>query len=415
MSWHDRLVPASLGDAPFFVERFGQDDGRRTYVQKFPGRAEVEVQDLGYDSREFEVVAFLIGDDYDLDRDLLEARLTEGGIHELTIPWRGTKDVTVIGRIRTEESKAEGGYCTITFRCVEAVPAATFQRVDTSAQLDTQADVAVAAAESSFSESFSVAGLPAANQTSSLDAFDAFGEALDNVTARASNAIGVVNSASAEVTEFTDDVEGLLTDVDALASSMAGVVLAGVSFAYTALEAAEAVATLPSRTRTTIVDAVMSAGVALVGFAEDFVAISTGSANGARESANRDVIVSTAQVMAAAELARACTQLPFDSRSQAERIRDQWVDAVDAVVPTLPDDVYDATMLLHARFVAYMEDVASTLPEVTTWEVPNLMSTSEIAHLLYGDGSRADEIEERNRLGAPLFVAGGTLLEVLTE
>ena len=414
MTWRDRLVPASLDDAPFFVLSASQDDGRRTHVQKFPGRAEVEVQDLGFDSREFDVRAYLIGDDYDLDRDFLETTLTSGGRKRLSIPWRGSKDVYVIGRIRTEESKSEGGYCTISFKCVEAVPAASFERVDRSATLDQQADATIAAASEDFAETFSVAGLPAANQVSTVEAFDAASEAMQVAAKRINGVIGTANEARAVIDDFNEGAESLFSDGEALVASMAEVVGAVVGIGDAALDTANLAASLPARTQAAIVDATVTGVETILAFADDLIAISTATATGETEATNRGSVVDTFQVIGLAEACRATTNLPFESRQQAQDVRGRLVTAFDDELGDLSDAVYDAVLLLRANLVQHLDEVAAGLPDLVNYTVPRLASTSEIAQDFYGDGSRADDIETRNRIGSPLFVPAGTVLELLS-
>lgn len=414
MSWRDRLVPASIDDAPFKVLSASQKDGRRTHVQKFPGRPDVEVQDLGYDSREFDVRAYLIGDDYDLDRDYLERILGEGGRKRLTIPWRGSKDVYVIGEFRTEESKAEGGYCTITFRCVEAVPAESFSRPDRSAALQTQADATIATASIEFTESFSVAGLPAANQTSTVSAFAAASEAMQTAAKRINGVIGTANEQRAVIDEFNENAEGLFTDAEALVASTATVVGSVVGIGNAALDTLGLATSLPARVQSAIVDATVTGVETILGFADDFAPIATGLSTTATEAANRATVIDTIQVIALAEACRATALLPFESRNQANEVRTRLVDAFDDQLATLADSVYDSVLLLRARLVEHLDEVAADLPDLITYTVPRLSSTSEIAQDVYGDGARADEIADRNRIGSPLFVRAGTVLELLS-
>lgn len=414
MSWRDRLVPASIDDAPFKVLGASQDDGRRTHVQKFPGRADVEVQDLGFDSREFEVRAYLIGDDYDLDRDLLETTLTSGGVKRLTLPWRGSKDVTVIGRIRTDESKAEGGYCTITFRCVEAVPAASFERVDRGATLEAQADTVVASASDDFADTFSVSGLPAANQESAVTAFDSASGAMETAASRVNGVIKQANEVTSTIDEFNENAESLFSDAEALVASTAATVAAVVGIGSAALETAGLAASLPARARAAIVDAVVSGVETILAFADELPVISTTTATGQTESANRDAIVDAVQVIGLAEACRSVVSLPFESRQQAQGIRSRLVDAFDDELGDLSDGVYDDVLLMRANLVSYLDEVASDLPDLIEYTVPRMQSTSEIAQDVYGDGSRADEIADRNAIGATLFVPAGTVLELLS-
>lgn len=417
MSWRDRLVPADFDGAPFKVLDATQKAGRRTAVQAFPGRRRVEVQDLsgdepGGNALEFAVQAYLIGDDYDFDRDVLEAALREGGVKPLTIPWRGTKRVTVVGDITTRETKGEGGYCTITFSCIEDVPEQPFSRTDRRAALTSQSDAAVVAAKADLGDRFDVSGLPSTRRTTALAALTSAAAAMDTASARISSVAGQVNAAASAIDEFTAAAEALMSAPEDLADDLAGVISASIGVASSGLTALRVAGSAPLRLAR-FTDLCVRAALDVFAFADEFAAIGEGTPSGAREAENRRAIVDATRIITMAEACRMITALPFESYTQATAARAQIVDAFDTALDSIGDGLFGPALDLQSAVVAHLDQVASALPDLRTYVTPRVISAYEVAHDFYGDGTRGDEVADRNGIGAPLFIPAGTSLELL--
>lgn len=413
MTWRDRLVPASFDGAPFFVDSMDLDQGPRAYVQKFPGTGRVEVQNLGNDAREITVNAYLLGEDYDFDRDVLEAALLEGGVKPLTLPWRGTKNVTVDQKFKTTESKSEGGYCRISFHCVEDVPEEPFSRAARPAQLEAQATVVSEAAQTDLSDRLDVSGLPSSNLTSNVTALTTATTAMRTASDRIAGVSGQINGAASAITDFADDAEALLSTPSDLATSLAGVVEASLGVATAGLAALE-LRDAPGREIARLTDIAIAAALGVLDFTATLIAVNEGTANGVREAANRKAITNAVKAIAVAEAARLTTSLTFESYAQASATREAFVAAFDAMLADLSDEVVDAVLLLQANLVTHLDAVASALPDLRTYTTPRMISAAEVAHDIYGDASRADEVADRNGVGNPNFIAAGTVLELLS-
>ena len=417
MSWKDRLVPADFDGAPFKVMSADRKAGRRTTVQEFPGRRRVEVDDQsgeeeGGDALEFTVQAYLIGSNYDFDRDVLERALTAGGVRPITIPWRGTKNVTIHGPVTTRETKSEGGYCTVNFTCIEDVPETPFTRVDRRAALRSQSDAAVTVAKADLVDRLDVAGLPSANRTSAITALTTASDAMATASARVSNAAGVANGAARTITDFADAAEGLLETPEQLGTDLPAAVSASLGAATTGLAVLRAAGAGPLRLAR-YTDLAINAALDVFGFADDLATVSEVTANGEREADNRRALVDATRVIAMAEGCRLLTTLTFESNAQARATRSRMVDECDAALDDAGDGVFDTVRALRAAMVSHLDEVASTLPELRTYTTERMTSAAEVAHYIYGDGGRADEIADRNGIGRPLFIAAGTTLELL--
>ncbi|MEV3830220.1 DNA circularization N-terminal domain-containing protein [Aeromonas allosaccharophila] len=120
MSWKDRLQAASFRGVAFKVDGDDLQIGRRTVLHEYPGRDTPSVEDMGRETREYAISAYLIGPDFMAERDRLIEALEQVGPGELVSPWYGRMNVVVMGKQRISHSKQDGGMCIVSFTFVES-------------------------------------------------------------------------------------------------------------------------------------------------------------------------------------------------------------------------------------------------------------------------------------------------------
>lgn len=120
MSWTDRLQAASFRGVAFKVDGDDLQVGRRTVLHEYPGRDTPSVEDMGRETREYAISAYLIGPDFMAERDRLIEALEQVGPGELVSPWYGRMNVVVMGKQRISHSKQDGGMCIVSFTFVES-------------------------------------------------------------------------------------------------------------------------------------------------------------------------------------------------------------------------------------------------------------------------------------------------------
>ncbi|WP_270796216.1 DNA circularization N-terminal domain-containing protein [Aeromonas sp. QDB11] len=86
MSRTDRLQPASFRGVAFKVDSDDLQVGRRTVLHEYPGRDTPSVEDLGRETREYAISAYLIGHDFIAERDRLIEALEQAGPGDL-VTW----------------------------------------------------------------------------------------------------------------------------------------------------------------------------------------------------------------------------------------------------------------------------------------------------------------------------------------
>lgn len=161
MSWTDRLQAASFRGVVFKVDGDDLQIGRRTVIHEYPGRDTPSVEDMGRETREYAISAYLIGPDFIAERDRLIEALEQAGPGELVSPWYGRMNVVVMGKQRISHSKADGGMCVVSFTFVESGedewPTATPLG---SSLLAGRSTSLLDRAKSAFASAFGLDGLP---------------------------------------------------------------------------------------------------------------------------------------------------------------------------------------------------------------------------------------------------------------
>ena len=119
MSWLNRLLPGSYFGIPFGIESHKFTGGRRVQQHEYPGRDRPFAEDLGRRARGFTVEAWIVGDNYDINRTALIVALERGGTAPLVHPYVGVHLVKC-ERFEVSERSTEGRMCRVTMTLIEA-------------------------------------------------------------------------------------------------------------------------------------------------------------------------------------------------------------------------------------------------------------------------------------------------------
>ncbi|BGI52720.1 MAG: DNA circularization N-terminal domain-containing protein [Candidatus Hamiltonella defensa (Ceratovacuna japonica)] len=118
--WTNRVHPASFRGVPFQVEGDEATFGRRVQTHEYPNRDKPYTEDLGRATRRFQITAYLVGEDYLVQRDRLIAAIETPGPGTLVHPYYGELSVCMEGDVRVSHSGREGRLCRVSFSVVEA-------------------------------------------------------------------------------------------------------------------------------------------------------------------------------------------------------------------------------------------------------------------------------------------------------
>lgn len=436
MAWRDTLREASFRGVPFYYDGVSSRVGRRAIIHKYPGRDDAEVEDLGKDAGEFDIDAWVIGPDYQEQRDQLVAAFTKAGAGELVHPYWGNRRVAAAGKIRFTESTREGGMCRISIPVVEVgkqlTPSVT---ADTKAKVATAADDAIGAAGDAFIDD-SPAGVDGVGwnlddaissavdgaQDAVDEAYTAFKDVKSNIDAALDLTDSVVTDIQ-KASETLDDIIGTPTDIAAKLTGFAYSVMSSISEVEDAVEDLIALGgdeTLPyargSTSQRFRSDVLMAAARVLDAFDADGATVLGEGTQATAEENAIDAVIRIVRVSSAVEAARAVSGLTFDSFDQAYAVLDELGDILEDLADTSTDDVEYRTLYdTRAALALHIQATAADLPRIVEYTPPETMPALVVAQRFYGDPDMAEDIIARNNVRNPQCVPGQVALEVLND
>ena len=417
MSWRDELRTGMFRSAEFFFRQADATVGRKTARHDYPLRDDAYIEDMGKRPREFTLDCYVIGPDYMDKRDALIAALEEDGPGLLVHPTMGMLWVNVLGDVRVTESTTEGGMCrfSIPFILVgeKKYPAAA---TDTASQVETAADNLVELEEEDFAEVFTCDGVAQYVADDAMSLTDEICDTLDNLRKQIPTSV--------QTPQFMKDLNRIRTSVSMLvaapfllARSVAGQFYAFKNLALAPIDLVNFVtAELASlmKVRRIPMD-IYNAYARLFGYGKNYRTIPTTTPSRIRQLQNRNAITALVRRIAIAEAARTSAGIAYSSFDEAIGVQGRLAEAIDEEVLTAPDTVYAALVDLRAAVVLDVSVRGANLARIVKYTPVRTEPAFLIAHRLYGDVTRAEEIIERNRIVHPLFVPGGLPLEVLSD
>jgi len=399
MSWRDRLGHATFRGVPFFVESGERSGGRSAVVHEYPFSEEPPfTEDLGRQKNSYAVTGYVIGEEYTTARDALLRALHTEGPGELVHPYYGTcRVIAGPAPYRLSESTREGGMATFSIEFTETAATATQPVADTDHGAVLQ--VGAAAVKTSLRARF-------------LSAFSA----VTNLRASAAQALQAVSSA----------VEVVLTTQALAEQEMAALRVMVEDLA----ENAEALASAPEELIDSLFEVIEALGegvLTVVGSVDPSAEIlklfsfnpgvrpPETTPNREVERANYDAIQQAVQRLVLAQASIVVIEQSFVSYQDAVRVRSAIVDLIDVHVETVADDTFSSLMDLRVGLVRAVPGEDSDLPEIVRHTPPATTPSLVLAHQLYGDLDREEDLVRRNHVKNPGFIPGGAELEVLSS
>lgn len=417
MTWRDRLRPASFRGVPFFIESTDVDLGRRVEVLRFPGREDVVGQDLGKDAASFSVSGYVIGGDYDRQREELEAALLTPGPGTLVHPSRGELLVLVHDRIRVRESKDRGGQAVITFSCTVSTPAQPrFAGVNAAASAVAKADTATEAVAQATERTVTTTGLP----SSAVSPAIALLSDMADVLTLARTTIGTVVD---DVSTVIEVEERLVTEATALLAAPGDLATLIAGAFFDLFEDAAAAASSTGKLGSAAFDAsligerkrivrTVRRAVGQIIDGTETTTIDDTTAISEAETTNLKALDAMFRVSALSAYAHAIPSMPWTSYQEASAASTELLAWFDEVEPNVDDDTYAALRDLRVSIARYLEVAARSLPYLRDHVPAAETSTILLAHELYGDARRESEIVARNPGPDPGYLNPSQTLEV---
>lgn len=397
MTWREQIsaVRASFRGVPFHTTEADLRIGRRSQLHEFPLRDDPFVDDLGRRARVFTVEGYVLGEDYLAQRDALWKALEAEGPGELIHPRWGSLWVSVQDSASIKESPREGGKATFTIPFVQAGQNVLPNELpDTTAQVEAAAEAVDDAAGEAFTQAIDVSG-PQVLADLAAGAIEVDLEGMLSIARQATSVDGL-----ADMVRDITTTAGVLTAlirvpvqlVQRLRSLHLQLVL-GVNRPIAALNEFGLIFGRNARRSSTSPADSMRSRIAV------------------NESARADLQRRTALSQQARLVAVAISDGEVETSAQAVALRDAVLNQIDIELETYDPDASTAQALNKLR-TAVTRDVAARaelLRQRSTFNNLAVLPALVVAHRVYQDATRADELVQRNAVRNPLFVPAGTL------
>ena len=420
-SWRDDLGKITLADGtelvagcfrgvPFRTVAAEIKVGRRNVVNEYPQRDTAYVDDLGRRARRFVVEAYVIGDFYFDERDALIEALETAGPGELIHPRYGSRRVSVEGDVAIRETPEHGGMARLTMTFVED-GLNTFPQAEenTVAQLEAASNAADDASQACFAADFSVAG-PGLLSSQALDGLKGLTATVTGMLALARRVTSLAGLAAIVglVGQLTSSLAQLIRLPVVLVQSLRSIYAQLVQELMQPLAAfAELQAVFASNARSPAV----AVAVAMSG---STLARSLANDTARADLQRRLALSNQARILAVAISNLSSTPDVVATSGQARALRDALLAQIDTEleVNDPPAALAQALSRLRAAVVRDVAARAEFLLKTSSYTPQTVLPALLLAHRIYGDATRADELVARNGVAHPAFMPARAL-EVL--
>ncbi|MEW6775033.1 MAG: DNA circularization N-terminal domain-containing protein [Bdellovibrionota bacterium] len=396
MGWLDRYRPASFRGARFYVQEHSKAGGRRGPDNEFPQKDQGSSQDLGGVTPTFNVTAYVIGDDYDLLRDLLERALEQSGPGQLVVPTRAPEIVQVRQWTVHERLNDEGAYAefSITFKRASRQKSPAVRR-DTAAAVRKASEDGQEEEAANFEETFSL--LEAAQHV--IDSAKAL---IEDVTAAYESVASAVKGVVAQVESYQRQIAQIKADVQNLINQPA-LLAQRIMDLGRKLKGLFSVPDLFAKYRE------------LLDFGSDRPPVSQATPQGVQQAKNEAAMLALVRISSAFLAGEALADMQFESIDQAEEFRDLLLSDIDALLETAPDDLFGRLQDLRATIAADIAARSANLSKIVEIPRENPRPLLVEAWDFHGDALRYEEIQARNNVPHPGFPPPAAALRFLTD
>jgi prophage DNA circulation protein len=411
--WEQRLKSASFRGVPFGTFDYRTDGGRRVALHEYPFRDDNYPEDLGLASDNYEINAFVIGDDHDTSADALEAALRHSGAGELIHPRHGTLNVQVQTYQRSETT-TEGGMTKFRITAVIAgkprYPTAT-----RNAQAELLAQV---------------------NSLRTLNVTETLATAVQLYATLNDGALltAQIDAAQQQLTDATwlessataSGCSSLIADALPLSGSgISASVTPLTGFLFDVAAAVVGINRLPDALADTASGGWLTqAGALSLDTLRESQPLALGKCEALLQAlpATEDAAPASLYLLPAAQTIELVTQtattaalLPYESYSEAMIALDQAHALLDAVTPALritsttgsvTAQHYEGLRELRVLIADAINQQALTLPEIAYAEVARPAPALLLAHRINSSDSSPVDLIARNRIPNPLFASG---------
>lgn len=395
VDWTRGYLQARFRGVPFFIRGAAYNTGRRNVKHVYPRRDTVDHEDMGQADRDFDLDAYVLGDNYFDQRKDLEAALNVGGTGVLIHPYRGVF-VVVVNKYGETERTGKGRVADfkISFSIQDTL-ALTASAPDTKRRVKKAKKNLLDKILEAFDKLYNASqGALATLQ----EARDTLGKVL-SVMDKAKALVSTVAEFKRELENFKGDIIALSLNAKSLVTSM------------------ERICQFGTDTNNTPGGSGLNSGNALANVNEQWKIYnaSTEPASSITDPAYpANQINALMGLQATAALVGATSFVPYESVQDAQAAQDELFDLLDTQMkdPSIPDIIFEALQEAKAALYDDFQARSVNLPLMIDVELAQGTDVLSLSYEMYGTISAAEDIANRNSLIHPGFVPANKPLQL---
>lgn len=405
--WHENLRPGSFRNTPFVFQDGDAEFGRRNVVHEYPLRDKPWVEDLGRKVRKFSITAYVLGDGYMDARDALIAAIETPGVGELIHPRYGRLNVNVTS-CRQRESTRDGGYAQFNLSFAESGEKEFPNTViDTPVVVEAAADVVIEKSVEEFAADFNVENATSFVIQDAIVKVQTLATDILSINTKINSSLQPLSDLASATDSLTDQAEKLISQPSEMGARIVGVI-------RTMVGAVIETETSYKRAISGPYGALLNAHRLMVNNLVITKPIFT-SLERIRVGSNAAQLRKLVDRVAEAEACRAVSQISFDSYEESAALRDARYTGIEMLLPAARIQLYQSLKQLRHAIVDDVIERGGNLSRFGEYRPSSTLPAIVLAHQLYGDANKADDIITRNKIKHPGFIPGGQKLEIRSE
>lgn len=400
------MQKASYRGVPFFVSNESDDFGPQYLVHEYPLKEAAYTEHVGYYAKRYQLSMFVLGDDYQEQREALRKALAMPGPGVLIHPKLGRLIVVPAGKIKRSETVGAGGKASFQCTFVEygGLPAPE-QNVDTLSKAQQAADAVAQTAQAEAEAQTAVVDDYAPEAIARINTLNT---ELSTLVGRLAAVQQPIDELSQAVADLVDHAADLISSPRNLIASIGGIV-AGVFASAHTIEFA-----LSTYRNLAVLFPPQTPGVNDSPRRQQNKRNSNAQRQLLRQQGIAEAVRYVVTSASAIDVVSNETS-PFVSYDHAIAVRNELASAIDAEIQTAGDQqrlkLKDMRSALYAHIEAHGADLARIETLTPSQPVPALV----LAYQLYGDAARAEDIIARNHIRNGALISDKTELEVLSR
>jgi prophage DNA circulation protein len=381
--------------AKFYSRRAEMPElGRKTVPHEFPNSSNRYVEDFGKIAGKFKLeieIQETTASSYKRSRNALMTALEQQGVGSLTHPTLGKKKVVPQPASMTEDFINENGLVAFQITFLESTlnifPESTTGNKGFLARLY----------DSTFGNNESVFGQAQNYYNQGIELFNQGRDTLQDATSNIDDVVSTANGITDEVAAFNTDIKDFSSSIITLMQTPAD-----LARRFTTIFNNVASITDDFQIMTNIVLQIFGSG--------DRTKTNGSSALSTQLNANKIATADYIDVACLTVAYLATTNIDYTSQDQIDEILSRLNDAFDTLDPdSVNEDVYYDLQEMRTQNRLLLQDLQTTLPFYVSIRT-NSIPSSVLSYNLYGDSSRAGEIESLNGIEDPAFVSGNIIV-----